>query len=77
MECRSFKMIVKMMKFVLPIFLGALGGYLYYDYIGCNNGCAITDNPFTSTAYGAVIGAVLINWKDVFNSFKKSKKEDI
>jgi hypothetical protein len=77
MECRRFKMIVKMTKFVLPIILGALGGYLYYDFIGCNNGCAITGNPFTSTAYGAVVGAVFVSWKDVFNSFKKSKKEEI
>lgn len=67
-------MIIKILKFVLPVFFGALGGYLYYNYIGCNNGCAITGNPFTSTAYGAVVGAVLINWKGVFNSINKSEK---
>lgn len=68
-------MIIKILKFVLPVFFGALGGYLYYNYIGCNNGCAITGNPFTSTAYGAVVGAVLINWKGVFNSINKSEKK--
>ena len=70
-------MIVKIIRYVLPVFIGALGGYLYYDYIGCNNGCTITGNPFTSTAYGAAVGAVLINWKDVINSFRNSDKKDI
>jgi hypothetical protein len=74
MEFGRLKMIIKILKFVLPVFFGALGGYLYYNYIGCNNGCAITGNPFTSTAYGAVVGAVLINWKGVFNSINKSEK---
>ena len=68
-------MIIKLAKIGLPIFLGALGGYLYYDFIGCNNGCAITGNPFTSTLYGAVVGAVLVNWKDVINSLKNSRNE--
>jgi hypothetical protein len=75
MEFGRLKMIIKILKFVLPVFFGALGGYLYYNYIGCNNGCAITGNPFTSTAYGAVVGAVLINWKGVFNSINKSEKK--
>jgi len=40
--------------------LGALGGYLYYQYVGCLTGtCVITANPFTSSFFGAVIGIVI------------------
>jgi hypothetical protein len=44
--------------FFIP--LGALAGYLYYYYIGCNSGgCPIQSNPYFSTMYGALIGLVL------------------
>ena len=44
--------------------LGALGGYAYYFFIGCTSGtCPITSNPWISTAYGALIGAVLVSGK--------------
>ncbi|MDP2885002.1 MAG: DUF6132 family protein [Ignavibacteria bacterium] len=48
-----------MRRFALPV-LGALGGFAYYYFIGCSTGtCPISSNPWTSTAYGALIGAVL------------------
>ena len=51
-------------KMIIPVFLGAIGGYAYYHYIGCVSGtCPITSNPFISTAYGAGVGALFINWK--------------
>lgn len=51
-------------KRVVPIILGAGGGYLYYFYIGClGDSCPITSNPWTSTGYGAMIGALLVPWK--------------
>ncbi len=41
--------------------VGAILGYLYYYYIGCASGtCAITSNPYISTAYGAMMGLVLM-----------------
>lgn len=62
----------KIAKFTLPVFIGALLGYAYYYFIGCNTGsCPITSNPYTTTAYGALIGAI---WS--FPTKKKSKKED-
>lgn len=64
----------KILKFVFPILLGALGGYLYYNFIGCNNGCAITGNPYISTLYGVGIGAVLVNWKSDRSSVKNNKQ---
>ena len=40
---------------------GASLGYLYYYYIGCASGsCAITSNPYISTAYGAMMGLVFM-----------------
>ena len=61
---------------MLPILLGALGGFLYYNFIGCNNGCAITGNPYISTTYGAVIGGVLINWKEMLKTFKNKERNN-
>ncbi len=41
--------------------VGAVLGFAYYYYIGCASGtCAITSNPYISTAYGAMIGLVFI-----------------
>jgi hypothetical protein len=56
---------------IIPVFIGAIGGYAYYHYIGCVSGtCPITSNPLISTAYGAGVGTLFINWKS------KSKKEE-
>lgn len=47
---------------------GAIGGYLYYHFIGCQSGtCPITSNPYISIVYGAVIGYL------VFDMFKKKE----
>jgi len=37
--------------------LGAIGGYLYWFYIGCATGtCPITANWYTSAVYGVLLG---------------------
>jgi phage shock protein E len=55
---------------IIGIVLGAIGGYLYYHYIGCMSGtCPITSQPLNSTLYGAMMGGLLLN------TFKKEKKE--
>lgn len=41
---------------VALMIVGAGLGYWYYAAIGCERGCAITSNPWISTAYGALIG---------------------
>jgi hypothetical protein len=39
---------------------GAVGGYLYYLYVGCVSGtCLITSNPVISTIYGGVLGLLI------------------
>jgi H+/Cl- antiporter ClcA len=53
--------------------IGAVGGYLYYRFVGCASGaCAITSNPAVSTIYGGVLG-LLIGY--IITPGKK-KKED-
>lgn len=53
----------------IGIAIGALGGYLYYYYIGCTSGsCAITSKPINSTLYGAMMGGLLLS------SFKNETK---
>jgi hypothetical protein len=54
---------------IAGIALGALGGYLYWQQIGCSSGtCAITSKWHNSTAYGALMGGLL------FSMFKREKK---
>lgn len=59
---------------VIGVVLGAVGGYLYYHYIGCASGtCAITSKPLNSTAYGAVMGGLLLS---IFENNKKISKDE-
>jgi hypothetical protein len=74
MELGGFKMIKKIVKVVLPVTLGMLGGFLYYTYIGCNGSCAITSSPVNSTAYGALVGLILTDWKTVKSLFKNPSR---
>lgn len=46
---------------VVGLFLGAAGGYIYYIQVGCVSGtCAITSNPWLSTAWGGAFGYLLL-----------------
>jgi len=41
--------------------IGALGGFIYWKYVGCINGtCAIWSNPTKSTLYGALLGGLFL-----------------
>ncbi len=56
-------------KIVLPILGGMVLGYSYYYFIGCSSGsCPITSNPYISTVYGGLAGALI--------AFPKKKKEE-
>lgn len=42
--------------------LGAVAGFSYWYYIGCNSGtCVITSSPVNSSIYGAVLGVMIAN----------------
>ena len=54
---------------ILGIVAGAIGGYLYYHFVGCASGtCAITSNPLNSTLYGAMMGGLFLNMFNVEKS---------
>lgn len=56
------KTILKYKWTIAGIIAGAIGGYLYYHYIGCTSGtCSITSRPINSTLYGAMMGGLLLN----------------
>ncbi|NOX17282.1 MAG: hypothetical protein GXO87_03250 [Chlorobi bacterium] len=61
-----------LLKRILPVAAGAGLGFAYYYFIGCSSGgCAITSNPYISTAYGAALGLIL-----AFPTKKKLPKEN-
>ena len=74
MERSRFKMSWGKIKLFLPMALGALGGFLYYNFIGCNGSCTITGSPINSTLYGSLMGLILTDWKQVKLLFKKKEE---
>lgn len=59
-------------NFILAI-LGAIAGYLYWYYVGCESGsCAITSVWYRTAIYGALMGWLL---SDV--SFKKEINNEV
>lgn len=39
--------------------LGAIGGLMYWRFVGCSSGsCAITSSPINSTIYGVLMGSI-------------------
>lgn len=57
---------------IIGVPLGALAGFLYWKFVGCNSGsCAITSNPYNSTIYGAAMVGLL------FSIFKNNKNKTV
>lgn len=63
--------IIKYKFIIAGVIIGAIGGYVYYHYIGCVSGtCTITSKPVNSTLYGAFMGGLL------FSIIKKEKSDN-
>lgn len=56
------------------LLLGALGGFLYWKFIGCASGqCRIQSDPRLMILYGALMGYLIADFiKPLFNT-KKSQ----
>jgi F0F1-type ATP synthase assembly protein I len=53
------KKMPRLLRISLGIVVGALLGYAYYHFIGCNgNTCPITSDPWNSTIGGMILGAI-------------------
>jgi Family of unknown function (DUF6132) len=52
-----------MKKLLIPfvgILLGAIGGYFYWQQVGCASGtCMITSKPLNTTLYGGFMGYLI------------------
>lgn len=52
------------MKYLIGIVIGAVAGFAYYKFVGCSTGtCPISSNPYISSIYGAVMGALVAGIK--------------
>ncbi len=40
------------------VIVGLVGGYFYYHFVGCENGCPIKSNPWLMTGYGGLMGGL-------------------
>ena len=48
------------MRYVIGAVVGGLAGFIYYKLVGCPTGtCPLTNNPWTSTLYGMVMGCAV------------------
>jgi len=55
--------------------VGAIGGYLYFYYVGCTNGCPLKSSGPLMTVYGVLLGAVALpTLVDIFKSLARSRK---
>ncbi len=51
-----------MIKIMIGVVVGGVAGFLVYRFIGCRSGsCRIIGNPYLSTIYWAILGALVAN----------------
>lgn len=65
--------------FIVPgALLGITGGYLYYYFYGCANGCPINSNPYISMLWGGLMGYLLSDlvWDKVKQTRVAPKNEE-
>ena len=48
------------LRIIIGVVAGGGLGFAFYKLVGCSTGtCPLTSNPFTSTLYGSVLGALV------------------
>lgn len=48
------------LRTIIGVVVGGGLGFAYYKFVGCSTGtCPLTSNPFISTLYGMVVGALV------------------
>ena len=48
------------MRIIIGAVVGGALGFGWYKLVGCSTGaCPLTSNPFVTTVYGVVVGAVV------------------
>jgi len=48
------------LRILIGVVVGGGSGFAFYKFVGCSTGtCPLTSNPFLSTLYGGVVGALL------------------
>lgn len=75
----EIKEIFKSKRIQIVFFLaGALGGFLYWWFVGCNSGsCAIKSVWYWSTLWGAAVGYLVGDFIMDFVNKRSKKKEGI
>ena len=58
-------------------FAGALGGFLYWKFVGCNSGtCPIQSVWYWSTLWGAAVGYLIGDFGDDLLKKRRKKAEE-
>lgn len=61
---------------ILFLLIGAVGGFLYWKFVGCESGtCPIKSVWYWTTLWGAAIGYLLGDFINDFFEKRKNKKE--
>ena len=48
------------LRIAIGVVVGGVLGFGWYKLVGCSTGaCPLTSNPFISTLYGGIVGALL------------------
>jgi hypothetical protein len=67
------KNLIKKASWVLPgMILGAIGGFFYWKFYGCDGTCLITSSPVRSIIYFGVMGGIV---NSMFQPKQKETKE--